>query len=362
MLHENIKACRKAMRLTQEQLAEIMGVTVGAVSKWESGQSNPDIMLLPKLAKLFGVSIDVLFSFELTDRSADDVAEEIKAYRHEKRYDVGSEIAESAIRRYPNHFGVIYQSATLFMIKGFEKKEKAALETALELYRRCCPLIGQNRDERISELSIQISIGETLFYLNRNEEALEHLKKYNYCGIANSIIGEYLSHGKHPQQALPYLSECLLDCIANLMRCSVGFANVYVNSDEYKSANEVLKMMYDLTTHLKKEGQVSYIDKLQVMLLATSAQIHSLCKEFPEAVKCLERAHELAKRFDASPDYNAQNIKFYKGKKQIFGDDAGETAMECIERMIYTEECGAEFLQQAWQNITGNGKAQSAGG
>ena len=42
MLGETIKAYRKQMKLTQEQLADIMGVTVGAVSKWESGLSNPD--------------------------------------------------------------------------------------------------------------------------------------------------------------------------------------------------------------------------------------------------------------------------------------------------------------------------------
>ena len=39
-LQDNIKSCRKAMGFTQEQLAEAMGVTVGAVSKWESGVSQ----------------------------------------------------------------------------------------------------------------------------------------------------------------------------------------------------------------------------------------------------------------------------------------------------------------------------------
>jgi transcriptional regulator with XRE-family HTH domain len=92
MLKETIKQYRKEMKLTQEQLAEVMGVTVGAVSKWELGLSNPDIMLLPKLARLFGISLDVLFSFELTDSSADDLAEEIKTYRYEKKYDKGVEL------------------------------------------------------------------------------------------------------------------------------------------------------------------------------------------------------------------------------------------------------------------------------
>ena len=55
---------RRALGLTQEALAQQLGVTNQAVSKWESGQSCPDIALLPKLADLFGITIDELFGRE----------------------------------------------------------------------------------------------------------------------------------------------------------------------------------------------------------------------------------------------------------------------------------------------------------
>ena len=55
---ENIAALRKEKGWTQEQLS----VSAQAVSKWESGKSCPDISLLPAIAKLFGVTVDALFS------------------------------------------------------------------------------------------------------------------------------------------------------------------------------------------------------------------------------------------------------------------------------------------------------------
>jgi transcriptional regulator with XRE-family HTH domain len=61
MIAKNITELRKKSEHTQEQLAEKLGVTFQAVSKWENNQSCPDIMLLPKLAYIFGVSIDTLF-------------------------------------------------------------------------------------------------------------------------------------------------------------------------------------------------------------------------------------------------------------------------------------------------------------
>lgn len=354
MLNENIKAYRKKMNLTQEQLAEIMGVTVGAVSKWELGLSNPDIMLLPKLARLFGVSLDVLFSVELKDSSADDLADEIKKLCHEKQYEKGAETALDAIRRYPNHFEILRQSADLFMLQGIERRDREALEKALELYRRCCPLVGQSRDESVSELYIQVTIGEILTCLGRTEEAYEHLKKYNYCGINNSYIGALLSQGEHPQRALPYLSECLLDNIAQLMRCCLGFASVYEKNKDYNMACDVLNMMYDFSKHLRKNDRISYIDKLQAFLLAAMSQFYAARGELSEAEECLKKAYELAKKFDLSPDYNAQNIKFYEGEKHIFSDDAGETAMESIEKIISEDENYADILKDLLRRITNN--------
>ncbi len=58
---ERIAAYRKERGLTQEGLAQRLGVTNQAVSKWESDQCCPDIMLLPALADEFGVSLDELF-------------------------------------------------------------------------------------------------------------------------------------------------------------------------------------------------------------------------------------------------------------------------------------------------------------
>ena len=65
MIGTRIKQLRLAASMTQEQLAQRLGVSAQAVSKWESGVNMPDILLLPELSVIFGVSIDELF--DLTD-------------------------------------------------------------------------------------------------------------------------------------------------------------------------------------------------------------------------------------------------------------------------------------------------------
>ena len=60
---ENLRSLRKGMELTQEEIAEILCVSPQSVSKWERGDTFPDITLLPALANLFKTSIDALIGF-----------------------------------------------------------------------------------------------------------------------------------------------------------------------------------------------------------------------------------------------------------------------------------------------------------
>ena len=71
MLGNTITANRKKLGITQEQLAQRLEVTNQAVSKWETDQCCPDTMLLPKIADVFGITIDQLFGRETAKTSAD---------------------------------------------------------------------------------------------------------------------------------------------------------------------------------------------------------------------------------------------------------------------------------------------------
>ena len=57
---DNITALRTAKKLTQSQLAEMLNYSDKSVSKWERGDSVPDVFVLKKIADIFGVTVDWL--------------------------------------------------------------------------------------------------------------------------------------------------------------------------------------------------------------------------------------------------------------------------------------------------------------
>ena len=76
----NIKRLRTERGVTQEQLAEAMNVTCAAVSKWERGDTYPDITLLQPLAFYFGVSLDALMGYE-KEKYEKEIEDVIQNYR-----------------------------------------------------------------------------------------------------------------------------------------------------------------------------------------------------------------------------------------------------------------------------------------
>ncbi len=89
-LGNKIKQLRLKVSLTQEQLAERLGISAQSVSKWENSVSMPDITLLPEIAEIFGVTIDELF----------DLTVEQKFNRIENRMDMEDELSHDVFWDY----------------------------------------------------------------------------------------------------------------------------------------------------------------------------------------------------------------------------------------------------------------------
>lgn len=82
-LGEKIKSLRKQKNISQEVFASYLGVSFQAVSKWENGNTMPDVTMIPAIASFFGVSTDELFDFNLFDMEmqVDEICRESWKYR-----------------------------------------------------------------------------------------------------------------------------------------------------------------------------------------------------------------------------------------------------------------------------------------
>ncbi len=99
-----IRELRKKSGITQEQLAESIGISFQAVSKWENNIALPDITLTPLLANYFGVSMDELFDFNLKEMeyAVEKITDEAYKYR-ESNPQESRRILEEGLKKYPEN-------------------------------------------------------------------------------------------------------------------------------------------------------------------------------------------------------------------------------------------------------------------
>lgn len=114
-LNHIIKKQRKALQLTQEQLAKKLNVSIAAVSKWETNLSYPDITLLPVLARTLKIDINTLLGFnqQLTDLEITLFSNELSEMMEKEGLEKMWIMAQEKIKEYPYCEGLIYMVSML---------------------------------------------------------------------------------------------------------------------------------------------------------------------------------------------------------------------------------------------------------
>lgn len=110
---EVIRKYRKNLGLTQEQVAEYLGVTAPAVNKWEKGSTCPDITLLPALARLLKTDLNTLLCFreELSSQEIGIFLNKVLEKVQKEGYEAGFAMAEEKIQEYPTCGSLLISAA-----------------------------------------------------------------------------------------------------------------------------------------------------------------------------------------------------------------------------------------------------------
>lgn len=128
-LGEKIKELRKKKDISQEVLAQYLGVTFQAVSKWENGTTMPDVGMIPAIASFFDVTTDELFNYDLmkTEEKVMEICSEAAKIRNTDPIKA-EEILNDALKKYPGNIWILNNLLYPLMIQG--KREEDILKIA----------------------------------------------------------------------------------------------------------------------------------------------------------------------------------------------------------------------------------------
>ncbi|MBR2750537.1 MAG: helix-turn-helix domain-containing protein [Clostridiales bacterium] len=346
----NIKSFRKERGLTQEQLAEVFGVTVGAVHKWEAALSTPDISLLMEMADFFDISLDVLVGFDIRDNRVSILARKLRKLT-DSMDPSGPEEAEKALKKYPNSFNIVYESAYLYRAFAalFEIDKKYCVR-AKELYEQAIRLISQNTDPNIDETHLYGQLAQVYLMMGDTDTSLKIFQDHNAGYIYNSYIGSLLVEKGQYAEAETYLSYALVNQISARVNLISNKARCYLETKNYKEAEAILEMGIKENEFFRRNEEPFYLDRIDSLFLTALAYVELKIKNQKKAKDLLQKAKKKAELFDAAPNYDARRERFVDIQEPCMAfDTTGKTSIEGIENTI--KYLKSQELAELWKSI-----------
>lgn len=268
---------RKGKGVTQEQLSGMVGVSAGAVSKWETGNSTPDICLLAPLARALDTSLDELLSFqkELLENEVMQINQELTELFLHYGFADGEAKCKEYLNKYPNSFGLKFTVAGLIHMYSI--------------------LLGNDFDELVNE--------KKRYALSLLYQVVDS-KDTKYSRYALFLIADIqmeLQNYDESEKCLKELSNSFIDPM-------VLYASLLQKQDKNKEAEGLCKNML-----------LQYLNQSTTMM-AILSNISKQNHEFDKSILYLNALNQVQSTFKiglCSGAYHLCRLYIEDGKKEL---------------------------------------------
>lgn len=317
-LSENIKRLRHEKGVTQEKLAEFLGVSFQSISNWEREEAYPDITLLPMIATFFNVTVDELLGMSkaLSQKKTEEYLEFYEKMRLKDTH-LTFEKFQNAVKEFPSDFRIAVRYMELLMCEKTQKDAPDYEKTSQELIT-----IYENIQNYCTDDSIRMWAKRLI---------CQHLHtKSHYTGIeeyqirAEKILAEmpdlintkdYLSTMLISDKEKHYNAcSSVIEMLIFLMEHSVDHYCLYDDNFSAAYKIEALQKMLAIYDAIYTDGNYgrSWLD-----VIFNHGHLGHLYHEIGEdasAIRNLEKCAHFAKEYDNLPETTTRSAQFFENR------------------------------------------------
>lgn len=318
---KNIKKFRKEKDITQEQFAEMLGVSCQSVSRWESGICYPDIELLPTIAKILGISVDFLLGVnEITEN--EDVEKYLDRFQtaisQGKIYDC-IDIAREGVNEYPNNYILLDKLMYALFVSGDDDGNIPEWKENMEKYDAEITALGERIMKYCPDQNIRLTATARLAF-NHCENNRKDIGRKIYDTLPPMELCRELQiwWALNKEEKLPFLQKAISDSFELLE----SFIWLLADADvvDVKTELIAIKKVFELQ-NLILDGNRPKNNWGAAWLDFDIAKRYALLGDFDNMYKHLRMSVQNAKDFDTRPDvqtYSAVLVGEITEKKTDF--------------------------------------------
>lgn len=247
-----IKRLRREKDITQEQLAEYLGITSRAVSQWECDRTSPDISQIPALCHIFDISSDTLLGIDIekTNEQIQKCLDEAQKSTFAGKFADSVEILREANRKFPKSYEIMYELAEAII----NVHSRKGIKDYDEVFVLCNRILEECTDTHLRYKAID-ALAMAYGYADKKEEMMKLTEQMPRANHTYESFMLYHWEGERGYREMQeYLDFCVYDILVLLRNIA------YAKQDDGKliySAEErkkILKIEIDLLDLIYPDG------------------------------------------------------------------------------------------------------------
>lgn len=285
-----ITTLRKQRGITQEQVANFVGVTKAAVSKWEKGLSYPDISLLPKLATFFNLSIDELLGYkpQMTKENIrilyNNLANDFKSKDFSEVFDEINEICDEYYACFP----LLMQMASL-LLNYYSMAGWQQLQVLNKIFELCNRIEEHSHDVKLIRQT-QTMKAYCYLILNQPEEVLKLLGDIELNTGNDVLIASSLQMLGEEQKAKETMQVSMFQNLISLL--SMASQYLMMNVQNEHTFSEIISRMEKLIDAFNMH--TLHLNSVLIFYLS-AAQGYMMQKKEDEAIRMITKYCNVSK-------------------------------------------------------------------
>ena len=286
-LKDTLKSLRHKKNVTQEALAEYLGITQQSVGKWERGEGFPDITLLPKIALYFNISIDDLLNVGQA-RIDEEIAEyDEQGRRYAREGDILAEIDiyERAYAEFPNNHKVMHDLMCALFNKPTYPPKQETSDRIIELGTR---ILEESNNNYFREGAVQ-ALCLTYNAIKDTENAMKYAKMGGSVYVTQDELQAKVAKG---EEGLIACQEYIMNLVhLTAMAATASMEKVLRTRGEQIAAHQFAVNQYLM---LFSDGNVGFYAGELSWNYAQMAMIYAQTKSINQTLEALKKCVEYA--------------------------------------------------------------------
>ncbi len=308
---ENLRMLRKNKNLTQEKLADYLGVSFQTVSKWERGDTYPDIEFLPEIALFFKVSTDDLLGINRA-KNEKEIEGKLKEYDNLTDSKLMQEIINELKEKYPNDFRVLIRY--LGCLVRFREDLVSVYSEVISVYNNIQENCTNDRI-RIKAKRAIIEYYRSLLALNKEEVTFEMCEKI-ICEMPDMRDGREMFSTFYPE-GHPERDLKIQNAIEeNFLLCNTFYSHYFFYNDRFDDEWQIefFKKEIDFINFAYDDGNYGKTWRTIMYMYGHLAVRYFRIGKEKEALENLKTCALLSKKFDSMERFTTMKSKIFNGK------------------------------------------------